>query len=366
MSTQFRCSCVVEEDHKKPVYCVSFNFADLRHRNLFATVGLNRACIYRCKNDGGVELLQVYVDDDKAERFYVCKWSVNETTGAPLLLVAGSKGLVRAIDCHKNTVSHTFAGHGNDINDIAVHPSRPSLFLTASKDTSVRLWNASTNACVVILSGEGSHTNEVLTLDFHPWNKHLFLSAGMDNMVKIWSLEEVWVAVEASFTWAETSRVFPTKFLQHAIFSTVQVHGNYVDCVRWIGNLCVSKSVDSEILIWKPEYDVSDVVTSHKFILLQELQLPEANLWWLRFSLDFKCSVLACGNRIGQVTVWNPHLAGSEPIARLKHKTCKTSVRQTAVSFDGKVILASCEDGSIWRWDSLVEETDSDQDQSAA
>lgn len=35
----------------------------------------------------------------------------------------------------------TFAGHGKSINDIAVHPARPHLFLTASEDESVRLWN---------------------------------------------------------------------------------------------------------------------------------------------------------------------------------------------------------------------------------
>lgn len=40
-------------------------------------------------------------------------------------------------------------GHGNDIHDIAVHPSSPALVLTASKDESVRLWNLSGPGCCV-------------------------------------------------------------------------------------------------------------------------------------------------------------------------------------------------------------------------
>lgn len=31
-----------------------------------------------------------------------------------------------------------------------------------------------------------------------------------------------------------------------------QVHPSYVDCVRWLGLLCLSKSVDERILLWKP------------------------------------------------------------------------------------------------------------------
>jgi polycomb protein EED len=28
------------------------------------------------------------------------------------------------------------------------------------------------------------------------------------------------------------------------------VHGNYVDCIRWLGDLLLSKSVDDRILLW--------------------------------------------------------------------------------------------------------------------
>lgn len=36
---------------------------------------------------------------------------------------------------------------------------------------------------------------------------------------------------------------------------TAQVHGNYVDCARWVGDLVVSKSVDDKMLLWLPELE---------------------------------------------------------------------------------------------------------------
>lgn len=38
------------------------------------------------------------------EEFFVCKWSTNTTTGAPLLLLAGATGAIRVVDCHLREV----------------------------------------------------------------------------------------------------------------------------------------------------------------------------------------------------------------------------------------------------------------------
>ena len=39
------------------------------------------------------------------EEFYACKWSVNVRTGAPLLLLAGKRGLLKALNCETEELS---------------------------------------------------------------------------------------------------------------------------------------------------------------------------------------------------------------------------------------------------------------------
>lgn len=78
-------------------------------------------------------------------------------------------------------------GHGAPVNDIAVHPSRPELVATASKDHTVRLWNLVNARPVLICHGDGGHLNEVLSLDWKlVGSRYSLLSAGMDSCIKIW------------------------------------------------------------------------------------------------------------------------------------------------------------------------------------
>lgn len=52
------------EAHRKPLYCVAFNHCDPRNQDLFASVGANRATVYRAKPDGAIEVVQTYADAD--------------------------------------------------------------------------------------------------------------------------------------------------------------------------------------------------------------------------------------------------------------------------------------------------------------
>ena len=56
-----------------------------------------------------------------------------------------------------------------------------------------------------------------------------------------------------------------------------QVHFNYVDCVRWIGDLIVSKSVNNRIFIWKPDTK-DDLVGTKGLVHLLHVSLPVPGL----------------------------------------------------------------------------------------
>eukprot|EP00192_Tetraselmis_astigmatica_P014328 CAMPEP_0117662078 /NCGR_PEP_ID=MMETSP0804-20121206/7869_1 /TAXON_ID=1074897 /ORGANISM="Tetraselmis astigmatica, Strain CCMP880" /LENGTH=311 /DNA_ID=CAMNT_0005468969 /DNA_START=745 /DNA_END=1680 /DNA_ORIENTATION=+ len=297
--------------------------------------------------------IQVYVDPDEEESFFTCAWSTNEETGAALLLAAGHRCVIRVIDLHVGNSVHTFIGHGHAINDIKIHPQRPSLFLTASKDESLRLWNMKSKACVLVFHGEGGHRNEVLSIDFHPHNPSIFASCGMDNTVKIWSYESLqWLVDESCHEDKFGEQTFNTLYVQYPVFSSTKVHSNYVDCVRWLGNLILSKSVDSRVLLWRVDLEQKQAKQNslEGVDFLQEYQLTGADIWFLRFSMDFHYQYLAVGNRMGKVFVYDL-FKGTSILQRLSAPGLRSAIRQTAISYDGHTILCSCEDSSVYRWD---------------
>ncbi|GAB2210637.1 hypothetical protein Droror1_Dr00015910 [Drosera rotundifolia] len=319
------------QEGRRPLYAVVFNFIDSRYYNVFATVGGNRVTIYRCMEGGTIAVLQSYVDEDKEESFYTVSWAC-DVDRTPFLVAAGINGIIRVIDAGKEKIFKSFVGHGDSINEIRTQTLNPALVLSASKDESVRLWNVHTGICILIFAGAGGHRNEVLSVDFHPSDMHKIASCGMDNTVKIWSMKEFWTYVEKSFTWTDLPSKFPTKYVQFPIF-LASVHTNYVDCTRWLGDFVLSKGT-VDILLKYP--------------------VPDCDIWFIKFSCDFHFNAAAIGNREGRIYVWELQSCPPVLIARLSHPQSKSPIRQTAISFDGSTILAGCEDGTIWRWDSIT------------
>ena len=74
--------------------------------------------------------------------------------------------------------------------------------------------------------------------------------------------------------------------------------------------------------------------------------------------MDPSCNFLVVGNMIGHLLLYDlngvPMPNGRETL-KLHHSQCNAIVRQTAVSYDSKTILAVTEDGSLWRWDATKE-----------
>lgn len=407
---RYKLSCVVRQDTKDHVYCCALNTFHPAHADKLATTAGPRAYVYRLTPDGGVKLMQCYVDEDDEEDYFACCWcasAVPETSGRPMLAVAGGyKGVVRVIDCVARVVRVNLRGHGGGVNDVKAHPLRPHLLLTASKDESCRLWNVDSGACVAIFAGEFGHRNEVLSVDFKPGvdpydastsepgdgedksvgqgvgqvldGDVVFVSGAMDNQIKVWSTRGYPGLARRSDGWGKgvvpgndaamgpevsgsrsdgTANAFPTAHVQTPTFSSHKVHGNYVDCVRWFGDLVLSKSVENVITLFQPQLGGSsgagDLVTGSGFRKVQDFPLRKCDIWFMRFALAPDLTHMCCGNTAGEVFVWRMGSAGrhAAACATLAHKRCVKAVRQTAMTADGRTVIAACDEGTVWRWD---------------
>ena len=317
--------------------------------------------------------------------------NLSKYNGPQLLLVAGKRGIVKVIDTVRRSLILTLSGHGDEIYDMKFSPTIDNkgskwLLLTASKDESLRLWNVQSATCVAIFAGHDAHRDAVLTCGWHPLGNR-FVSGGMDNSVKIWSLEsnKMMHAIEESWktepitkrdtaTLASrpqsTHKVFKTLYELTPIFSTSKVHLDYCDCVQFVGNLVLSKSINDVVILWKPIFSDSqlknNVLINYKgngkagvsripneVQPLREFVLNKCDIWFIRFQTDADCRMLAIGNNIGEIKVWD--ICTSNPtkkfLAKVDHQTCCSPVRMVSFSPDGRSLASVCDDSTVWKWD---------------
>ncbi|XP_064606882.1 polycomb protein EED-like [Liolophura sinensis] len=356
---QFKCTNNLKEDHQQPIFGIQIN-QNQRPGDpvLFATVGSNRVTVYRCLENGRIKLLQAYVDPSTDESFYTCAWTYDVVTGMPVLLAAGARGIIRVVNPVTMHCCMHFVGHGNAVNELKIHPRDPNMVLSVSKDHTLRMWNLKTSVCVAIFGGVEGHRDEVLSADFNIEGTRI-VSCGMDHSLKLWKCNkpEVIKAMEMSYVYkvSNSTRAYPTLEQHYPDFSTRDIHRNYVDCVRWLGNFLLSKSCENCIVCWKPgRLNQQDVkISDNEVTILHRFDYKECDIWYMRFSLDYWQKVMALGNQVGRVYVWD--IDDDDPTQYtctvLHHQKCASAVRQTSFSRDGKLLLCVCDDGSIWRWD---------------
>ncbi len=187
-------------------------------------------------------------------------------------------------------------GHGGAIHDLRYHPSKSSILLSASQDYTLRLWNINTNVCIAIIGGAEGHRDEVLSGDFN-LSGTLIMSSSIDHSLKMWNINtpKVCNAIEESENFTKSNRSFQTVLINHVEFSTRDVHTNYIDYVRWFGNLLLSKSCQNCVICWKPglfEDNINTITRSNKNVsIIHKFIAPDCDIWYVRFGLDFSQKV---------------------------------------------------------------------------
>jgi polycomb protein EED len=120
--------------------------------------------------------------------------------------------------------------------------------------------------------------------------------------------------------------------------------------VKWFGDSFLTKSCENNIIWWKVKESTNGqgLAVSKLFTF----DIIECDIWFMRMELDLAMRYLAVGSQKGKVFVFN--LDTDVPVNKrctLMHVKCSSPVRQMSFSRDGGILVAACDDGSIWRWD---------------
>jgi len=223
------------------------------------------------------------------------------------------------------------------------------------------LWNIKTCVCIAKFGGDSGHRDQVISADFNLLSDKFIISGGMDHSIKIWSTDKnnIVTAIKASDDW-DKNKSFGTQCEHFPVFTTRDVHNNYVDCVQWFGNFVLSKSCDNKIICWRPKLldNKSDLAINKPNELNKEISLIDkfsfkaCNIWFIKFSMNQQQTMLSVGNSEGITYVWDTDCDDPSDVkpAELSHPKCKTAIRQTSFSHDGSILICICEDSTTWRW----------------
>uniref|UniRef100_A0A915JB74 Uncharacterized protein n=1 Tax=Romanomermis culicivorax TaxID=13658 RepID=A0A915JB74_ROMCU len=313
---------VFAETHNQPLYGVAIS-PYVRNCTVMATVGHNRCTIYKL-GEASIDLLFCFSDGKEDENFYCCSWLYEKNLGDHLVAVAGKRGVIHIISPKSRISLKELKGHGNAVNDLAIHPQKPDLLLSAGKDHTLRLWNFVTNVCVAMFNGVKGHCDEVLSCDFDLTGRNI-ASSGIDHMIKIWNIEtneKLQNAIESAEQYYENNKAFKTLKIDFPDFSTKDIHTNYVDCIKWLGDLILSKSCENIVSLWKP-----GDLTSLQF------SKNETDVTKIRDYALKHCNIQIVGPKI------------------LYNAKCNALIRQIAFNVEGTILVAVCENATIWRWD---------------
>lgn len=271
-------------------------------QHLLATINKGTVRVYHIVAKKRPRLLVYFPDADADEELYAVAWVFNADFRKRWWVLAGGKcRKLRVLDVRNRKTVMNLKGHGEAIYDVKVHPRDPSLVVTASKDESLRLWNLRVGATVAIFSGLMGHRGEVISVDFDRFG-HRFASSSIDNTIRVWHVAcdpRVADAVIASHKAADKGEVNPgVEVVIGPAFVTRQVHKHYVDCVMWVGDALLSKSLNDVTYLWKPGADHASLASINTdFTLLQEYHVAGCDVWFIRFALDATRRIMALGGK---------------------------------------------------------------------
>ncbi|EMD86695.1 hypothetical protein COCHEDRAFT_1146497 [Bipolaris maydis C5] len=246
----------------------------------------------------------------------------------------------------------TLEGHGNDVTSIAF--SHDSTWLaSASRDSTVKIWDASSGTCLQTLEGHGNCVNSVAFSHDSTW----LASASLDWTVKIWDASSGtcvqaleghidWVtsvAFSHDSTWlASASRDSTVKIWDTSSGTCVQTLEGHIDCVNSVAfshdsTWLASASEDSTVKIWD--------ASSGKCV--QTLEGHSECVFSVAFSRD--STRLASASNDRTVKIWDASNGIGTCLQTLEGHS--SGVISVTFSHDSTWLASASEDSTVKIWD---------------
>ncbi|KAJ5782529.1 hypothetical protein N7457_004303 [Penicillium paradoxum] len=269
-----------------------------------------------------------------------------------VLASASKDSTVRLWDATTGTRRYTLMGHSDSVSSVAFSPDSRTL-ASASWDGTVRLWDAMTGARLCTLKG---HSDSVYSVAFSP-DGGMLASGSLDTTVRLWDAttgarrhalkghsKSIWSVafssdsqVLASASWDGTVRLWNAE--TGAQRHTIKGHSNPVYSVAFSpdGGMLASGSVDNTARLW-------DAATGSQ---RHTLQGHSSSVYSVAFSPDG--GLLASSSWDRTVRLWNAATGA------LRHtlKGHSDLVYSVAFSPDGQILASASADDTVRLWETV-------------
>lgn len=173
--------------HKGPAWCASFS----QDGRFLATGGEDgNVCIWavspksKVMHPDGVATGQDSVALDASRSFETDESSAKLTSNSPLHFIGAGPELATNLEILSPQPIQRFRDHTADVIDLSW--SRTNFLLSASLDSSVRLYHHSKLGCLHLFK----HANLVASVAFHPTDDRYFISGGVDKKLRLWDITD--------------------------------------------------------------------------------------------------------------------------------------------------------------------------------
>ncbi|CAI9086933.1 OLC1v1020871C1 [Oldenlandia corymbosa var. corymbosa] len=212
---------------------------------------------------------------------------------------------------------HEFQGHTGEVLDISW--SNSNCLLSSSVDKTVRMWKVGCDQCL----GVFSHSNYVTCAQFNPVNDNYFVTGSIDGKVRIWEISACRV-----IDWCDIRDIIT------AVCYRPDGEGGIVGTITGICRFFTASDnrlqLEGQICLTAKKKSPCKKITSFQFF-------PKDSSKVLVTCADSQVRVLSGGNVIR------------------KYKGPRSAGNQICASFtsDGKHMISSSEDSSVYIWNSF-------------